>query len=54
MMAEVNKHLDQSWMEEQTLLIVFGNEEMFHKFLQKYATFQKEVEQEQEKQKSWF
>jgi COX assembly protein 2 len=55
MLAEMNKHLDEGRTEEQAhLAIAFGKKETFQEFLQKDVTFQKEVEREREKQKSWF
>mmetsp|Transcript_16290 Transcript_16290/g.30236 ORF Transcript_16290/g.30236 Transcript_16290/m.30236 type:complete len:109 (+) Transcript_16290:13-339(+) len=55
MLAEMNRYLDQRRNEEQAhAALAFGKKETFSEFLAKDATYQKEVEQERQRQKRWF
>jgi COX assembly protein 2 len=55
MLEEMNKDLDQRRREEDAqAAMAFGKKESFHEFLAKDQTYKKELEEERQRQKSWF
>lgn len=55
MLRRMNADLDEKKKEEQAqAALAFGRKETFQEFLAKDRTYEREVERERNKQKSWF
>lgn len=55
MLRKMNEDLDEKKKEEQAqAALAFGRKETFHEFLAKDPTYEREVEKERNRQKSWF
>jgi len=55
MLRKMNANLDEKKKEEQAqAALAFGRKETFQEYLAKDPTYEKEVERERNRQKSWF
>ena len=55
MLRKMNADLDEKKREEQEqAALAFGRKETFREFLAKDPTYEREVERERQRQKSWF
>lgn len=55
MLRKMNENLDEKKKEEQAqAALAFGRKETFQEYLAKDPTYEKEVERERNRQKSWF
>jgi len=55
MLQRMNANLDEKKKEEQEqAALAFGRKESFQEFLAKDSTYQRDLERERNKQKSWF